>query len=68
MPGCIIFSSYTHLFRKKRYENRWLCVHLEFQFCKESIMEEGRNNVVEAMIIIMDFCLYVAEEVKTGGK
>lgn len=31
-------------------------------------MEEGRNNVVEAMIIIMDFCLYVAEEVKTGGK
>lgn len=31
-------------------------------------MEEERNNVVEAMIIIMDFCLYVVEEVKTGER
>jgi len=30
-------------------------------------VEEERKNVGEAVIIIMDFCLYVAEELKTGG-
>lgn len=32
-------------------------VHLEFEFCKKSTMEEKRNNIVEAMIIVMYFCL-----------
>lgn len=30
-------------------------VPLEFEFCKKNAIEEERNNVVEAMIIIMDF-------------
>lgn len=30
-------------------------VPLEFEFCKKNAIEEERNNVVEAMIIIVDF-------------
>lgn len=37
-------------------------IPLEFEFCKKNAIEEERNNVVEAMIIIMDFVSYRSED------
>lgn len=37
-------------------------IPLEFELCKKNAIEEERNNVVEAMIIIMDFVSYRSED------